>query len=193
MPFITLTMMLFILACGDKETDMANDTSTIVDTSDDNDESNTPEDTSSEPSTEDTDTEDTETEDTGLTSGGVINIAPSYGSGGEWSVGEIGRTDLGSDIRIPTVYNPDELASPVIWLLNEDLDEWTHTDEDGVYATHPKQGRGLHFVRVSAPSTEEVRVLVAKIARKSERWLSKQGYETNEDWDVEASDALPLF
>ena len=28
---------------------------------------------------------------------------------------------------------------------------------------------------------------------KSERWLSKQGYETNEDWDMEASDALPLF
>ena len=32
-----------------------------------------------------------------------------------------------------------------------------------------------------------------KIARKSERWLRKQGYETNEDWDVEACDALPLF
>ena len=64
---------------------------------------------------------------------------------------------------------------------------------DGVYATHPKQGRGLHFVRVPAPSTEKVGVLVAKIARKSERWLSKQGYETNEDWDVEACDALPLF
>ena len=30
-------------------------------------------------------------------------------------------------------------------------------------------------------------------ARKSERWLRKQGYETNEDWDVEACDALPLF
>ena len=64
---------------------------------------------------------------------------------------------------------------------------------DGVYATHPKQGRGLHFVRVPAPTTEEVGVLVAKIARKSERWLSKQGYETNEDWDVEACGALPLF
>ena len=64
---------------------------------------------------------------------------------------------------------------------------------DGVYATHPKQGRGLHFVRVPAPSTEKVGVWVAKIARKSERWLSKQGYETNEDWDVEACDALPLF
>ena len=42
---------------------------------------------------------------------------------------------------------------------------------DGVYATHPKQGRGLHFVRVPALSTEKVGVLVAKIARKSERWL----------------------
>ena len=64
---------------------------------------------------------------------------------------------------------------------------------DGVYATHPKQGREMHFVRVPAPSTEDVGVLVAKIARKSERWLSKQGYETNEDWDVDACDALPLF
>ena len=27
---------------------------------------------------------------------------------------------------------------------------------DGVYATHPKLGRGLHFVRVPAPSTEKV-------------------------------------
>ena len=64
---------------------------------------------------------------------------------------------------------------------------------DGVYATHPKQGRGMHFVRVLTPTTAEVGVLVAKIARKSERWLAKQGYEANEDWDVEASDALPLF
>ena len=36
-------------------------------------------------------------------------------------------------------------------------------------------------------------VLVEKIARKSERWLRKQGYETNEDWDVDEGDALPLF
>lgn len=64
---------------------------------------------------------------------------------------------------------------------------------DGVYATHPQQGRGLHFVRVPAPSTEEVGVLVEKIARRAERWLAKQGYETNEDWDVDACDALPLF
>ena len=64
---------------------------------------------------------------------------------------------------------------------------------DGVYATHPQQGRGLHFVRVPAPSTEEVGMLVEKIARKSERWLAKRGYETSEDWDVESCDALPLF
>ena len=32
-----------------------------------------------------------------------------------------------------------------------------------------------------------------KIARRAERWLAKQGYETNEDWDVDESDALPLF
>ena len=64
---------------------------------------------------------------------------------------------------------------------------------DGVYATHPKQGRGMHFVRVPTPSTEEVGFLAAKIARKSERWLSKQGYESNEDWDVDVCDALPLF
>ena len=39
----------------------------------------------------------------------------------------------------------------------------------------------MYFVRVPTPSTEEVGVLVAKIARKSERWLGKQGYESNED------------
>ena len=49
---------------------------------------------------------------------------------------------------------------------------------DGVYATPPQQGRGLHFIRVPAPSTEEVGLLVEKIARKSEWWLAKQGYET---------------
>ena len=38
-----------------------------------------------------------------------------------------------------------------------------------------------------------IRVLVAKIERKSERWFGKQGYESNEHWDVEACDALPLF
>ena len=64
---------------------------------------------------------------------------------------------------------------------------------DGVYATHPQQGRGLHFVRVPPPSTEEVGLLVEKIARRAERWLAKRGYETNEDWDVDACDALPLF
>ena len=64
---------------------------------------------------------------------------------------------------------------------------------DGVYATHPQQGKGLYFVRVPAPSTEEVGLLVEKIARKSERWLAKQGYETNEDWDVDACDALLRF
>ena len=63
----------------------------------------------------------------------------------------------------------------------------------GWTCAHPQQGRGLHFVRVPAPSTEEVGLLVEKIARKSERWLVKKGYETNEDWDVDACDALPLF
>jgi len=64
---------------------------------------------------------------------------------------------------------------------------------DGVYAKHPKQGRGLHFVRVPTPRTEEVEQLVMKIARKAERWLSKQGYESSEDWDVSDEDAMPLF
>ena len=64
---------------------------------------------------------------------------------------------------------------------------------DGVYATNSQQGRGLHFVRVPAPSTEEVGLLVEKIARRAERRLRKQGYETSEDWDVDDSYALPLF
>lgn len=64
---------------------------------------------------------------------------------------------------------------------------------DGVYATHPKQGWDVHVVRVPTPSTEKIGVLVAKIARKSSRWLARQGYETREDWFVEASDALPLL
>ena len=64
---------------------------------------------------------------------------------------------------------------------------------DGVCATHPQQARGLHFVRVPAPSTEEIGLLVEKIARKSEIWLRKQGNEASEDWDVDESDALPLF
>lgn len=39
---------------------------------------------------------------------------------------------------------------------------------DIVYATHPQQGRGMHFVRVPTPSTEEVGVLVEKIASSGE-------------------------
>ena len=71
-------------------------------------------------------------EDTGLISDGIHNIAPTYGSQGAWEAGEIGRTELGADIRIPVDYRPEERASPVIWLFNEQIDEWTHTDEDGV-------------------------------------------------------------
>ncbi|MBL8973934.1 MAG: dienelactone hydrolase family protein, partial [Myxococcales bacterium] len=34
-------------------------------------------------------------------------------------------TPLGAEIYIPTTYNPGQLASPVIWLFNETLDQWT--------------------------------------------------------------------
>ena len=71
-------------------------------------------------------------EDSGLASDGIINIAPSYGSGGAWGPGEVGRTDLGSDIRIPNAYAPASMASPVVWLFNEQIDEWVHTDSDSV-------------------------------------------------------------
>ena len=49
---------------------------------------------------------------------------------------------------------------------------------------------GEQFVRVQTASTEEVGVLVSKIGRKSERWLARKGYDTNEDWDVDACDTL---
>ena len=51
----------------------------------------------------------------------------------------------------------------------------------------------LDFVHVPAPSTEEEVVLVEKRARRAEGRLCKQGYENNEDSDVDESDALPLF
>lgn len=85
-------------------------------------------------STDDTDadTEGDPDDDTGLPSDGIENINPSYGSGGGWAAGATGRTPLGADIRIPTTYAPDRMASPVIFLFNEQISEWTHTDDEGV-------------------------------------------------------------
>ena len=126
-----LLLSLFQIACSDGKTDrdtgVHEDTSAVI---------------------EDTATEDTGTEDTGVADSETddsateedseepaqegINIFPSNGSGGAWSAGEIGRTTLGADIRIPTTYDPENLASPVVWLFNEEIDEWIHTDDDGV-------------------------------------------------------------
>lgn len=54
-----------------------------------------------------------------------INIDPSLGMGGPISPGTSALTPLGAEIYIPTTYNPGQLASPVIWLFNETLDQWT--------------------------------------------------------------------
>lgn len=54
-----------------------------------------------------------------------INIDPSQGMGGPISPGTSALTPLGAEIYIPTTYNPGQLASPVIWLFNETLDQWT--------------------------------------------------------------------
>ncbi|MBK7825255.1 dienelactone hydrolase family protein [Nannocystis sp.] len=53
-----------------------------------------------------------------------VNVDPSNGMGGTISPGSSSLTPLGAEIYIPTTYDPQQLASPVIWLFNETLDQW---------------------------------------------------------------------
>ncbi|MEM7020716.1 MAG: hypothetical protein AAF512_25655 [Pseudomonadota bacterium] len=53
-----------------------------------------------------------------------INILPSNGQGGSILPGRTGQSPLGADIYIPENYAPDTLASPVIWLFSETIDDW---------------------------------------------------------------------
>ena len=60
-----------------------------------------------------------------------LNVDPSMGMGGTIAPGSSGLTPLGAEIYIPTTYDPQQLASPVIWLFNETLDQWqTATQPD---------------------------------------------------------------
>jgi hypothetical protein len=57
------------------------------------------------------------------------NVDPSGGSGGDISPGDTGdwTCAYGSGhvyVYIPASYNPGSLASPVVWLFNEEIDSW---------------------------------------------------------------------
>lgn len=54
-----------------------------------------------------------------------VNVDPSNGMGGAIAPGTSGLTPLGAEIYIPGTYDPAKLASPVIWLFNETIDQWT--------------------------------------------------------------------
>ena len=56
---------------------------------------------------------------------------------------------------------------------------------DGVFA---EDGDGVRWVKVPAPTTEEVQQLVTRIARTVERWLDKQGYGSNDACDEDDDD-----
>jgi predicted esterase len=67
---------------------------------------------------------------TGGTSGGggsapSTGVDPSNGSGGTIGPGQTGSSPLGAIIRIPTSYDPALRASPVVWLFNEELPQWS--------------------------------------------------------------------
>lgn len=53
-----------------------------------------------------------------------VNVDPSNGMGGTISPGMSGLTPLGAEIYVPTTYDPQQLASPVIWLFNETPGQW---------------------------------------------------------------------
>jgi len=60
-----------------------------------------------------------------------LNVDPSLGMGGSITPGSSGLTPLGAEIYVPTTYDPQQLASPVVWLFNETLDQWqTATQAD---------------------------------------------------------------
>lgn len=138
MPFLFVLSAFSVIGCTEKEaTEFQGETQETgepLDPIEDGDTGMSSSEPAAEPSQEPSGEPASEpsNEDTGLASDGVINIIPSYGEGGVWGPGEIGRTALGSDIRIPVTYDPGTLASPVIWLFNEQINEWAHTDPDGV-------------------------------------------------------------
>src|SRR5262245_20112171 len=57
--------------------------------------------------------------------GTTTGVDPSNGMGGTIAPGETGTTPLGAVIRIPVGYDPENYASPVVWLFNEELAQWS--------------------------------------------------------------------
>ena len=66
---------------------------------------------------------------------------------------------------------------------------------DGVFVSDASEPRGVRWVRVPAPSTEEVQALVVELARDLESWLSREGYGTDEasEEDEDANSDALLF
>lgn len=56
---------------------------------------------------------------------GPIGVDPSKGSGGTIPPGGTGASPLGATIRIPTSYDGAAFASPVVWLMNEQIPWWS--------------------------------------------------------------------
>jgi dienelactone hydrolase len=54
-----------------------------------------------------------------------VDVDPSMGMGGAIAPGSLGVTPLGAEIWVPAAYDPQKLASPVIWLFNETIDQWS--------------------------------------------------------------------
>jgi dienelactone hydrolase len=53
-----------------------------------------------------------------------VNVDPSNGMGGTIAPGASELTPLGAEIYVPSTYDPQNLASPVIWLFNETIPQW---------------------------------------------------------------------
>lgn len=70
-------------------------------------------------------TTDDDSSSTGAPADPNVNIDPSMGMGGPITPGSSALTPLGAEIYIPTTYDPQQLASPVIWLFNETIPQWT--------------------------------------------------------------------
>ena len=58
---------------------------------------------------------------------------------------------------------------------------------DGVFVPGA-EGEPPRWVKVPAPSTEEVQYLVAELARAAEAWLARQGFGDDEPLDEDDSD-----
>jgi|GEM_PF-3037844 len=58
-----------------------------------------------------------------------VNVDPSQGMGGAIAPGSSGMTPMGAEIYVPSTYAPDTLASPVIWLFNETIEQWSATTD----------------------------------------------------------------